>query len=949
MDAAPRQNASESDESYSPPAVPFKLPAFELYSPQSQKPSEDERFMQSLPGVFNATSGGLETAEVLARKQSGGLDGVRAETFTVPPNLNPGDRTKLKRDEVVPLLDFNAKAPVELRVVGPQGEYLGRDKERGDRITEINFAGGRKAALVGYASDSATAPNRIDITEKTPDGMFSRTSYRQEDSGKWGLYVNDRRLTQLPGDVKLSKDGTISHESGDGYWHTERVDGSMVTEKQLAGGARVAVGNDGLVSQVSRPDGSRVEVERVAGQMSKVTQIDAQGQPVVWNLSDGSWTSAQKPGEVRKDMKLYNNGLISFQSGDTRSHILGNGNELKESASANGIKFDEQGRLQAITYPNGDTRSVVFEEGSDRIKSMTYFTKSTGQTSEYTRSGSEEKFDYKGTDSKGQVKTGKWNGSIDFSPYGTFTIKDGDGNGRKLDGFVIKTPTDGKTYLEKKNADGSTLICDKDKNLQAVLRPDGSKVECLRDGTAMTKVTETRPDGSKISFSYDAQTKAWSCDHSKIPLSKVPPLDAEGNLKFNTVDGSQHTVSTNGREKIVTRDGATLENNAKGELERIVQRNGEYRMINREGDKVVGFTDYDKGGAIRRELKGVSALQLDDSGDMKFVDRDRIVVEKANFNRVENDEFGRIAKVVRPDGSRREFAYDQTSGELAKISDVTKTGKGERVDDWTRKRGADGKFTDTFDRLREKDGRAVESRTEVKIDHAGDYTYKDPKGRERESRVSERFHRSGEGFSSATVEEAHYNFLDEMRSSVTDESKLERLEMMMNGFEKRLGDAVELRVAAGADENETREQVESKIAATYDHLTRMVQADGAAIDDKATRVMLAETFMYHAWEPETVNQQGWGSCWLQSGYIPCGLGKHPDDMAKVLADVSLTGKYTDRKGNDYNFKRDQLGIHRRADGAGWSIQGATKDNSQPSPVAHRFDEFIQIFTRRLLQ
>jgi len=53
------------------------------------------------------------------------------------------------------------------------------------------------------------------------------------------------------------------------------------------------------------------------------------------------------------------------------------------------------------------------------------------------------------------VKTGKWNGSIDCSPDGTFTIKDGEGNGRKLDGFVIKTPTDGKTYLEKKNADGS--------------------------------------------------------------------------------------------------------------------------------------------------------------------------------------------------------------------------------------------------------------------------------------------------------------------------------------------------------------------------------------------------------------------------------------------------------------------------------------------------------------
>ncbi len=127
--------------------------------------------------------------------------------------------------------------------------------------------------------------------------------------------------------------------------------------------------------------------------------------------------------------------------------------------------------------------------------------------------------------------------------------------------------------------------------------------------------------------------------------------------------------------------------------------------------------------------------------------------------------------------------------------------------------------------------------------------------------------------------------------NVKDDSKMERLELMMNGYEKRFSDQVELRVAAGESEDTVREKMEAQVAATYDHLTRMVQADTSAIDDKATRVMLAETFMYHAWEPETVNQQGWGSCWLQSGYIPCGLGKHPDDMAKVLADVSLTGKF----------------------------------------------------------
>ncbi len=945
-DAAPNPRTSEPRDAYAPPVVPFRLPAFELYAPTPPAAEKsDPRFAAAVPGAFDASPHGLDKPGTPGSKPLGGLDGARQDTFTAPLNLNPLDHSKLKRDEVVRMLDFNQQAPVELRVVGPQGEFIGKDKERGNRITEINFAGGKKTALVGYASDSATTPDRIDITEKTPDGLLGRTGYRQEENGKWGLYVNDRRLTQLPGEVKLSPDGTISHETGDGYWHTERLDGSAVTEKQLASGARVAVGNDGMVSQVSRPDGSRVEVERIAGQMAKVTETDAQGQKVVWNNTDGSWTSAQKPGEVRKDIKLYNNGLLSFSAGDTRTHVMGNGNELKESASANNIKFDEQGRLQAITYPNGDTRSVVFQDGTDKVQSMTYTVGKTGLKYEYNRIGSEEKFDYKLTEANGKTKSGKWNGTIEVSPGGTFTTRDGEGNNRKTDGFSTRVPVDGKTFLEKKNADGSTLICDSKKNLQAVVRPDGSKVECERNGEQLTRVTETRPDGKKISFSYDAQTKAWSADNAMIPVSKTSPLDADGNLRFKTNDGSMHTVGTNGRERIVTKDGATLEHNSKGDLERITQRNGDYRVINRDGDKVSGFTDYDKAGAVKRDVKGVSGIQLEDNGDIKMVDKDKIVVEKANFNRVENDAFGRIAKVVRPDGSHRDFTYDQATGDLSKISDVTKTDKGERADDWTRKRGADGKFSDTFERLRAQDNRAVETRTGVTLDPAGDYTYKDSKGRERESRVSERFRRSGEGFSSATVEEAHFNFLDEMRSNINDESKLERLELMMNGFEKRLTDAVELRVAAGAGEDEAREKIEAKIATTYDHLTRLVQSDSAAIDDKATRLMLAETFMYHAWEPETVNQQGWGSCWLQSGYIPCGLGKHPDDMAKVLADVSLTGKYTDRKGNDYSFKRDQLGIHRRADGAGWSIQTATKDSSQPSPVAHRFDRTMSVMDR----
>lgn len=881
---------------------------------------------------------------------SGGLDAARVEAFRFSP-LSFDLSKQLQSEEKIQFVDFDGQKLSDLRVMGPSGEYVGRDKQRGDRITEINFAGNKKSASVSYGTESATTPNRIDLTEKQSDGSVSRTSYRHEENGKWGLYINDRRLTYLPGEVKLSSDGTISHDTGDGFWHTERVDGTVLSEKQLTNGARVAVGDDGNVTQITRPDGSRVEVNKVAGEISTLSEIDQNGERVEWSQNDGKWTSLQKPGESRTDLKLFNNGLLTYQSGDKQHHILANGSDLQDSLSSSGIKFDENGQLKSITYPNGDKRSIVFEEGSDKVKSITYTVKKTGQTHEYTRIGSENKFGYKLTEANGRTKSGNWNGSIEYSSDGMFTIRDGEGNGRKVDGFCTKTPLDGKTYLEKKNADGSVLICNPQKEMTALLRQDGSRVDCERADGQIVKVVDTRPDGKQINFSYDSQTKAWSSDSSHISISKTSPIDADGNLKFKTADDSVHTIKTNGREQIATREGATLELDLNGNLDKISQKNGEYRLIHRQASEVVGFSDYDKTGALKKELRGLSGLSLEKNGSIKYVDENgATITEKSNFSRVENDSSGRLLKVVRPDGSHRDFTYDAGSGELAKISDVTKTDKEERADEWLRKRNpvppaGDGKFADTYERVNAKAGRTVEVRTNVQIDSSGDYSYKDSKGKDRESKVSDRFRRSGDGFNSATIEEAHYNFLDEMRSNIQDEAKLERLETMMSGFEKRLGQSVELRVAAGKSEDEVRERIESQVASTYDHLTRMVQADNAAIDDKATRLMLAETFMYHAWEPETVNQQGWGSCWLQSGYIPCGLGKHPNEMAKVLADVSLTGKYTDQKGNSYDYRREQLGIHSRADGAGWSIQSATNDNSQPSPVAHRFDRTMSVMDR----
>lgn len=445
----------------------------------------------------------------------------------------------------------------------------------------------------------------------------------------------------------------------------------------------------------------------------------------------------------------------------------------------------------------------------------------------------------------------------------------------------------------------------------------------------------------------------WNGDIAYDESNGTLSFRANDNPKHKA-DGSVTKVPINGEKtnEKKSADGTLIITDEKKNLKEVVRPDG--TKIEREmagghavkitetkpaGEKLTFIYDAEKKiwNSDSKNIVPSKIEPLDASGNLKLTSMLR-------------DDSGRLQSVVRPDGSHRDFIYDATTGDLTKIADVTKGAQGERVDEWIRKRNpaapeGDGQFSNTYERLR-PNGKSVEARTDLQLGEFGDYTYKDAKSRERESRVAENFRRSGEGFVSASVEEAHFNFIDEMRKHNPDEAKLERLETMMSGFEKRLNDSVDLAVVTGADREKAQEAMDAKIAATYDNLTRMVSTDNpGAIDDKNTRVMLAENFMYHAWEPETVNQSGWGSCWLQSGYVPCGLGKHPEIMAKVLTDVSLTGRYVDKRDNKYEFTRGQLGIHQRRDGAGWSIQSAAQDNSQPSPVAHRLDRTLAVMDR----
>ncbi|MCC7530501.1 MAG: hypothetical protein IT342_18395 [Candidatus Melainabacteria bacterium] len=167
--------------------------------------------------------------------------------------------------------------------------------------------------------------------------------------------------------------------------------------------------------------------------------------------------------------------------------------------------------------------------------------------------------------------------------------------------------------------------------------------------------------------------------------------------------------------------------------------------------------------------------------------------------------------------------------------------------------------------------------------------------------------------------------------------RLQRIDKMMTEFEQRGKERVEARVLAGHDRATEEKEWNEKIKKTYDHLSDMVNSDSPnAPYDKATRANMAENALYLVMDPSKSNQGQHGTCWIESEINLLGLTNHPDDMARLLKEVTTTGSYTDRDGKKYTVPSQLLQFP--GEEKSWTISNA--DNGLRSPVGAIFDRTI---------
>ncbi len=860
----------------------------------------------------------------------------REEVESSRPPVSLGNHEKSQNSSIDELFKWNGSSlnfSPTLRVVDQDGTIKSRDDAGNLKTVEFYKQPGK---VHNYGYNEKNELISVDRKDKSTGEDLSLK--RESDSNSWYLEKNGSHYF-LPGKVDLRQNGDFAVEQKDGTWRVEDVSGNIIDERRLASGASVQLNDDKTVSKITRADGTQIACKYGEnGELTGITETRG-GQTSSWSRNQSGEFRQAGNEDVRKELSVDQNGNIKFKSLDSSNHVItGDGSHVVSGGDSKTTStYDNEGRLSDYKKADGSSRHFDYEGKTNKVSNFTELNTKGEVVKTYERTGDSE---WKCME--GKKSLGIWPGDIKTGLDGSWRMFEE--KAQNPDSLWRNVDNQENTTYFRDNKDGSRITFDGNKKFSEIERADGTGVVWSTNGDA-PRVSTLMPDGSKLQFDFDMKSRTWKCDSPNIKESAEMPIQGNGQLTFKTTDGNTTTIKTDSSTTITKPDGTVLKFDAANNLTS-QSRAGKERVFEREGNQITGYTEHLKDKPDRHvDLINDRNIKLTANGDLFHTAADgKPQIETSDFSHVDCNEAGKPVKVTAANGAIREIEWNPATQQPVSVTDRIKIGEGEVSRKWETG-GPDWKGT--FAVIGEKDGKLTQrfARHDVQFDEVGNYRYLTAGGEKILSKAGDGVRTAENGWVSASIDEAHSNFLDNMRQTMKDEPRSERLESMMTGFETRMSNTIERRVAGGEAEDKVRAEVEQKVTATYDHLSRLVSSDNpACLDNKATRTMLAETFMYHAWEPETVTQEGWGSCWLQSGYVPCGLGEHPDDMAKVITDVSLTGSFTDRTNQSYKFDQSQLGINNSSQGAGWSIAKAMT-TSEPSPVAHRLDETLSVMDR----
>lgn len=269
----------------------------------------------------------------------------------------------------------------------------------------------------------------------------------------------------------------------------------ILKEKTTALGTSIIQNENGEIRQIERTDGSTTRLTVGQDGSHQITERDKDGKEVNWTKDgSGRWTS--NSGEQRQSMELLSNGNTQFKTADGMLHVItGKGIEFSGFAAEN-TGFDEQGRINQITYPNGKIRVFGYAESESQPNKVTSKEAGSNTWRSFIETGEDTWIQ---TDARGTILTQPWHGKVNLGERGTYATRANDDQtgswtAMKIDGsnLVANANDEGnKPIPERRDKTDSKETTDKPTPTQEPKTPRDGLVEIAREkGMNVSRLNE---------------------------------------------------------------------------------------------------------------------------------------------------------------------------------------------------------------------------------------------------------------------------------------------------------------------------------------------------------------------------------------------------------------------------------------------------------------------------
>ncbi|GEM_PF-2938735 len=522
-----------------------------------------------------------ELGEMLASMQfvsrAPGADQSRAAGTTVDDLQNLLNNVRGRALDFTPpagepiLLSLLTPRAPELRQ--PGGDAAARPADARPEAQALRNNEGIRTFTLNYPDGTARTftTNNGELTEFREKRGNEEKVFKKDDAGQW-YWVDARdqqhRENVVRGSFELTPGRDFVYNNGHGHFTTIKPDGTVLNERAVGSGGRVAVDETGRVPlRLTRADRSTVDVVLDSSrQPRQYVETDASGaHRVTWTRGDNNvwtsrsekkegnnWVAHNRPSAERRNLQLNINGRYSYEDSQGFQHAVTGGREQIEPRITRRADARDRDSWPAgaaerveIQYPGGREFRTVYLDGQGNLVG-------------FTEKGPRGEFTFSKRDRQWFLDTGL----RQIPVTGDFSYDRRSGAFISVDnGFIDIKQADGTVVHGKKNANGSELLFNDNRQVSDLTRRDRSTVHVDYQNGQASRIVDTDRMGNGRTV-YTRTADGWTAVKERKNERNEWVSDGRPPERFRSVDvndnGMTVAVDARGLRHVTNGDGTRL-------------------------------------------------------------------------------------------------------------------------------------------------------------------------------------------------------------------------------------------------------------------------------------------------------------------------------------------------------------------------------------------------------